>query len=259
MTTLGAPYIEFPETVTRFAVAGDWHGDGRYAFKAIKRLAGRVDVVIHVGDFMSLYTPEPVLDDINKAAEVADLIVMFVDGNHERYDLLGATPVDEDGVRRLRPRVWHLPRGFRWEWLGVTFLALGGAHSVDRRYLNAGRTWWPEETITLRQAMEVTEAGHADVMITHDCPEGVAIPRLDETSSDFHPQELLYAQRHRYLLAQIVEEVRPRFLWHGHYHRHHESTYTYDDGKECQVVGLDDNRAQSYADNVQVVDVADLM
>jgi predicted phosphodiesterase len=170
--------IDFPTDVTRFAVAGDWHANMGWATHATS-YAGheKAQVLLHVGDFGYKFNTN-YLNALQNEAQQQNLIIMFVDGNHEDFDWLNAQPIDEDGVRRLRERVWHLPRGFRWEWLGTSFLALGGAHSVDRQWRNAGSEWWPQERITFGEAYSICQAGHADVMITHDCPNGVVVPGL---------------------------------------------------------------------------------
>lgn len=61
---------------------------------------------------------------------------IFVDGNHENYDILDAYPVSEwhgGKVHRIRPSVIHLMRGQVYEIDGQTVFAFGGASSHDIR------------------------------------------------------------------------------------------------------------------------------
>nr|WP_243207058.1 metallophosphoesterase [Mediterraneibacter hominis] len=61
---------------------------------------------------------------------------LFVDGNHENYDILDNLPVSEwhnGKVHFLRPSVIHLMRGKIYDISGKTFFTFGGASSHDIR------------------------------------------------------------------------------------------------------------------------------
>lgn len=142
----------FLDTPRRVAIAGDWHADTSYAVSAIEHAAKRdADVVVHLGDFGYDFTDE-YLDELDDALRRRRLVLGFVDGNHENFARLFTWPIASDGLRYLRDRVVHLPRGFRWCWGHTTCLALGGAYSIDRFLRKAGRSWWPQESITPQQA-----------------------------------------------------------------------------------------------------------
>ena len=249
MTNLGLP------DVRHVAFAGDWHGQAQYARRAINHLTlgdgPHVDAVLHLGDFGYKFTAD-YLNQIQAAARRADLIVAFVDGNHEDFDWLLAQPVDNDGVRRLRDRVWHLPRGLRWEWSGKQFLALGGAVSVDKYGRTPGASWWPQETITDAQAWAAIADGPADIMVCHDTPAGYEIPRLGDPN--MWAEGLIRASnQHRELLAEVVNLVRPRYLWHGHYH---VPRYALQFG-DCRIAGLDCD-GNPFHENLEVIDLLNL-
>lgn len=252
--TVPKEFVAFPGDVATVAFAGDWHGNGHFAKKAILSLPSRVDVLVHTGDFGFRFTDQ-FLDMVNGAARKQDLIVMFVEGNHDNHEMLQALEPDQDGVSRLRPRVWHLPRGFRWSWMGVKFMALGGAHSVDRRARTPGFDWWEGETLSPGDVHRAIAGGPVDVMITHDAPAGHPIPGLAPPGT-FPRGEILRSDQHRQLLAEVVAAVKPKHLWHGHYH----SRYTAAGVGGVQVHGLD---ADGYGDraligNLDVVDMANL-
>lgn len=247
--------LPFPADVTRVAFAGDWHSDASFACRSLAALAGRVEVVVHTGDFGYRFTPE-FLFAVDQAAQEAALVVMFVDGNHEDFSWLYAQPVDADGVRRLTSRVWHLPRGFRWAWAGLRFLALGGAHSVDSPARSPWLSWWPQETITLAEAHRACLGGPVDVLVAHDCPSGVDIPGLTGGELLFGSDQIAQAEAHRALLGQVTAEVRPRYLWHGHYHRRYVADAVLEGGP-CRVTGLGDNTG-TLADSLDVVTLTDL-
>lgn len=249
-------HILFPlgDVVQSVAFAGDWHANPLFARKVIRSLADEVDIIVHLGDF-GVGFGDRYLQVVDEAAHEADLVVMFVDGNHEDHAWLEAQPVSDDGVRRLAPRVWHLPRGFRWEWSGLTFLALGGAHSVDRQSRVPGVSWWPGEAISLQEALRASEGGPVDVMVTHDAPAGHIIPGLMPPGT-FPQEEIEASEAHRQMLRRVVDEVRPRALWHGHYH----SRYRVETDYGCIITGLDcDGYGESgLHNNVNVVDLAEL-
>lgn len=59
---------------------------------------------------------------------------LFVDGNHENFDLLYKYPiVDFHGgkAHRIMPHIYHLMRGEVFELEGMSFFAFGGASSRD--------------------------------------------------------------------------------------------------------------------------------
>jgi len=243
----------------RIAFAGDWHMNVRWAERAIRCAVDQdADVIVHVGDYGYDFHPGFVRK-VEEALTRAGIPLLFVDGNHEDFTLLLQQPVGGDGLRRISGHVAHLPRGFRWEWAGVHFLAMGGAHSVDRPYRVPGVSWWPEETITARQVYEAAEPGTTDVLISHDCPHGVVIPGIDDRTSPppFSPAEIERSNEHRKLLRVLVEQVQPSVIWHGHYHVGYQAVADLGYGPVV-VNGLDCDETTLDA-NVRVVDVADLL
>lgn len=241
-------------TPLRIAFAGDWHMNTPWAVHAIKyALRHYVDAIIHVGDFGYSFDDSylAAIDDEleNPYWEGTDVPLLFVDGNHENFNKLYQYPVLPNGVRKISRSVYHLPRGFRWKWYDTQYLALGGAHSVDRRWRTPHLSWWPEETISQREAREVIAAGTTDVLITHDCPTGV--PALDQRLAPnefgFPLDEINRAEAHRKLLRLVVEETQPKVIWHGHYHWRYQDTGRFDygtatvNGLDCDGKSMEDN------------------
>jgi Calcineurin-like phosphoesterase len=206
------------------ACAGDWHANINYARKALRWCAKQgVDVLIHVGDFGCTFL-DGFLDDLNNAAVKTGIVIVFCKGNHDDSDYLAAMMEGRPfGPIPLRSNVIHLPQGFRWEWSGISFLALGGAHSIDRAGRHPGVSWWQGEEITWREAELAVSGGRADVMITHDCPTGVTIPGVTD-SEPLRPDwraEVPACVAHQQLLRSVVDEVHPELLFCGHYHCRH--------------------------------------
>jgi len=102
---------------------------------------------------------------------------LFIDGNHENFDLLAQYPVTEwngGKVQFIRPSVIHLMRGQVYTIDGKTFFAMGGATSVDRNYRVEGESWWKEELPSGEEYFEADRnlALHnnkIDFVITHCC------------------------------------------------------------------------------------------
>lgn len=204
----------------KISFAGDWHGNERYARKQIMSMHVRgVKVIVHVGDF-AYSLNKHYLDALQSSLTVADMYIVWVDGNHENFHVLYTYPI-VDGVRPVRSRIIHLPRGYRWEWNGKKFLALGGAHSIDKLQRTPGASWWPEEHITYEEAELASQGGHADIMVTHDCPRNFVIKGIDDRKDDgYWPSSMINASNHhREVLQSVVDRVKPTRLVCGHYHR----------------------------------------
>jgi predicted phosphodiesterase len=246
----GRPGIDPVAAPARIAVAGDWHGSAAWARKACDHARDQgAEVLLHVGDFGYQFIPW-FLD----AVDGAELPVWFVDGNHDDHDWLARQPVDPDGRRQLSEYVWHLPRGFRWTWDGVQFLACGGAYSVDRGWRVLGSSWWAGETISDDDVARCVAGGRADVLLSHDAPSGFVIPTIDDrgTPAPFPPFALAESGRHRQQLRRVVDAVRPSVVLHGHYHHAYAADVDLGYG-QVRVIGLDCDES-TMASNVRVVD-----
>lgn len=239
----------------RIAIAGDWHGDIAWACQAIWNAQERgANVIMHLGDFGYEFRPH-FLTRLDQALSIAGIPLMFIDGNHDDHQWLARQRVGRNGLRQITDWMWHVPRGFRWKWGGLKFCGLGGAHSVDGIWRRQGGLMWqPEERITETQATLVKGGGWCDVLLAHDCPAGVDIPGLHP--DDFPQIEILRAEEHRQLLREIVGWIRPRAIWHGHYHVRHEQFVNLGYGR-VKVTGLAEN-GTSLPENLQVIDLADL-
>jgi Calcineurin-like phosphoesterase len=246
----------FLDPPKRVAIAGDWHADTRYAVSAIEHAGKRdADVLVHLGDFGYDFTDE-YLDALDDALRRCGLVLGFVDGNHENFDRLFTWSIASDGLRYLRERIVHLPRGFRWRWGQTTCLALGGAYSIDRFLRTPGRSWWPQESITPQQAREAGASGLADVMFCHDCPAGITVPGAAFDRFRCPAPELRRSAEHQALLRSVVDIVCPVRLWHGHFHHRYQAVLHGDDYRTV-VDGLGKN-GDPIDNNMVVLNLAGL-
>jgi calcineurin-like phosphoesterase family protein len=244
----------------RIGVAGDWHGNTAWATRAVARIGAALPaapaprIIVQLGDFGIWPGPDgqAYLDALDDALTAADATLWFVDGNHEDFSQLAALRPGPDGRERVTERIWHLPRGYRWRWHNRQWLALGGAVSLDRAGRTAGRDWWPEEEITLRQASAVIGDGSADVMVTHECPAGVD-HTFPPPPSWWAASDLRRNEAHRALMREVVLAVRPGWLMHGHLHIGYQRRVDLGAGP-VEVTGLDCDGAEH--SNWAILDVA---
>lgn len=83
---------------------------------------------------------------------------LFVDGNHENFDLLNSYPVRHwhgGKVHMITDSIIHLMRGQVFDIDGRTFFTMGGAESHDKAGRVLGKSLWKEE---LPDDDEYTEA-----------------------------------------------------------------------------------------------------
>lgn len=231
------------------ALAGDWHANTPYARRAIEHArAGGADAIVHLGDFGYLFDAE-YLEALDAA--LGDMPLYFIDGNHERFPWLLERPTDARGVRPVSARIAHLPRGYRWTWRGRSWLALGGAHSVDRQFRTPDVEWWSEETVTPDDVRRAIEPGAVDVLVCHDAPAGIPVPHTYPDGT-FPLEDERIGEAHRDTVRAVVDGTHPRLIAHGHFHQHYRSTLG-----TAAVIGL----AHDHHDpefNVAFIDTASL-
>jgi Calcineurin-like phosphoesterase len=243
----------------RLLAAGDWHGNREWALSVIKRVPQllrdqQTRLVLHLGDFGIWPGIEGrrYLDAVSAVLELVDAQLWFIDGNHEDFPQLArmACGLLPDGRVEVRPNIFHLPRGHRWHWHGLAWLACGGAVSLDKAARSEGVDWWPQEEITSRQEAALVDSGHADVIVCHDCPSGVA-HSFPQPPSWWSAADLERSDAHRERLQRIVNAVQPAHLMHGHLHRAYQRSCDFGYGP-VQVTGL---AADGSLRNFAVLDV----
>jgi len=242
----------------RILAAGDWHGNAHRAY-AVIRHAGihGVSVVLQLGDF-GFWVPsrdtDAYLDVVERACLEYGVTLLWVDGNHEDHVSLNDLPLNDFGVRPIREHIFHLPRGFRWIWHGRTWMALGGAHSVDKHLRKEGRSWWPQEFLSDADIQRALSGGSVDVIVAHDCPDRVDIPGL-APDGFFPAAQIAVAEAHRHLVGTVVDATRPDVLLHGHYHVRYNAVRHLPSGGQTAIVGLDADIG-SFSNNMQMLDLA---
>jgi hypothetical protein len=179
----------------RVMFLGDVHGQDRWVGHAIKVAAReKAQVVVQLGDFgywEHQRSGVTYLDAVEWHAARHRVVVLFIRGNHDNEPLLRARyEPGPGGFVAVRPHVWWIPDGHRWTWDGVSFVAAGGAFSVDVHSRVEGVDWWATEELSSKGAEQVIAGGHADVMVTHDCPAGVSLGALKPIARADHASEM---------------------------------------------------------------------
>jgi hypothetical protein len=214
---------------------GDLEGDREWAVSTLRTLGERGDVSVacQLGDLRFGMGPDPqgYLEAIESVCAEVGLRLLCVNGNHENWALLDDLWADarwQDEGGSLKPievsdHVTLLPRGHRWELGGRSFVALGGAPSVNRLLLTEGVDWWPSEVIGEEHVEATIAGGHAEVMLAHDspgppyCTDPVA--EVISTNPLGWPDSILaYAEEGIDKVTRAVLGVRPLLLAHGHFH-----------------------------------------
>ena len=224
-------------------VTGDTHGDfQRFTTKNFPQLKGmdQDDYMIICGDFGGVWAGEQADGRKLDWLEDKPFTTLFVDGNHENFDLLNSCPEQKwhgGKVHVVRPHVLHLMRGQVFEIGGLTWFTMGGAASHDiqdgildpaepgfeRRYwalrrMNAmfrvlGHSWWSEEMPSEAEYAEaetsLERSGlRVDYVLTHCAPTSVT-KALD---SSYQPDRLTD------FLEMVKERCQFQRWFAGHYH-----------------------------------------
>lgn len=159
-------------------ITGDTHGDIDFEKLTVLREYGvnSSDFLIICGD-AGICWNENILQYFLKLYNSIGCTVIFVDGNHENFDMLNNMPLVEYCgalMHQIDKRIFHVLRGEIMTLEGKTFLCLGGAHSIDKAYRTIHVSWWPEEDINNHDIDNAVYNlakynNKVDYVITHCC------------------------------------------------------------------------------------------
>ena len=162
-------------------VRGDVHGNFNEITDFIDRFKlNENDTIIVLGDF-SLYWQKNGKDAksfIDYYEANYTTYILWIDGNHENFDLIDQLPNKTDApFKQCSEHIHYIPRGtvfYLHTPDGIkSCLACGGADSVDKFRRIKHLTWWEQETITkenINECIDRTRGQHIDYVFTHCCP-----------------------------------------------------------------------------------------
>lgn len=202
-------------------VTGDTHNDidfqKIYSFNQTHKNLSKCDYLIITGDFGIPWghgnkpTDDYLLRYLNEQFRAT---ILFIDGNHENFDLLYSFPEVQmfgSTVRKLNDSVYHLKRGHLYNIENQLFWCFGGAESHDKPHRTSGISWWPEELPNITEedyGLSVLEMVNykVDYIITHDKPYNIP--------GDWHPE----TNSLRKYLEHIHNTTEYKLWLFGHYH-----------------------------------------
>ena len=209
-------------------VRGDTHGD--FTYFTDEQMPGQsgwtsADKLIVTGDFGFVFSGYRA--ERSKLDELArkPYEILFLDGNHENFDLLEKYPEEERygaPVRRIRDNIFWLQRGYLYTIEEHTFFVMGGGYSIDKAWrLNYEKTygdkiWFPQEMPSpeeYHRAIATLEGCgmKMDYILTHTAPRTI-IPRVISKTPDPHEDEL------NGFLDWIYHEAEFKAWYFGHFH-----------------------------------------
>ena len=164
---------------SKVLITGDTHGDGFKRIKDAKTLGG--SILIICGDFGYVWNNIKTNDyNLNIINDIG-IKVLFLDGNHEDFDLLEKYPKNMmfgGEVQILRENIIHLLRGEIYTINNKRIFIIGGANSTDKEYRVLGESFWKQEVPNLIerdraiQNLEM-ENNKVDIILTHTPPSSI--------------------------------------------------------------------------------------
>lgn len=232
--------------MTTIGLAGDWHGTENAAKHALSEFhqLGITDIY-HLGDFGVWSPSDWYLKNINRHLENNNQTLWVTLGNHENYDLLNKITVPHPDLEYATyapstPRILFLNRGVAFTIEGIKFVSLGGATSIDRFMRVEGREWWAGEQITDADIQATLRNETADVLLTHatslhpDTFNG-QISNL-EAVRFFGAEGLMYAESVRAQLQEVVNALKPKLNFFGHYHVDYHASHFVGENSDSETV-----------------------
>lgn len=197
-------------------ITGDTHGDIDYPklLKLKEKKLSYDDYLIICGDAgicWSIYETRRFLSLYNDIG----CTILFIDGNHENFDMLNELPlVEYKGalMHQVDEHIFHILRGEILTLEGKTFFCLGGACSIDKMYRTPHISWWPEEEINkhdIDNAIANLEKvnNKVDYVITH-CVDTKTVMKYFYFKRDVCTDQLMF----------IDKVVDYKHWFFGHYH-----------------------------------------
>lgn len=204
----------------RALLVGDTHADNNFLMDALEAAqeAG-CSHVVQLGDFGFIWDHLRTYEAINNAFAEADIQLIWIDGNHENFDLMLTLGIDPNATEPVRTHshITYIPRGVVFDLGGRKCMGFGGAYSIDKYRRVPGSSWWSQETITDEQVQRVVDnPTQVDVLFTHDVP--LLGPVLHSYMLQYGYKLDGDSKANRQRLERVIEAVRPLRIFHGHMH-----------------------------------------
>lgn len=178
------------------------------------------DYIIIAGDFGGVWAKETLERDL-KAFSDLPATILFVDGNHENFDLINSYPIEIwncGKVHKIKPDIIHLMRGQVYEIENKKIFTFGGATSIDRDLRIEGESWWTQELPTFEELDEGIANlkrynNKVDFIITHSCGQrALMYPQIRVEAGI----KVMCPESH--LLSNFEDLVEFKHWYFGHFH-----------------------------------------
>ena len=221
-------------------ITGDTHGE--IDFDKIKKYFKKVycsekEYLIILGDAGIVWEKEN--KDILFKYYLIGITIIFIDGNHENFDLLKTYPIvtfHNAKAHKVYDNIYHILRGEILELNGLSFLCVGGARSIDKYYRKEHISYWKDEDITIDDYNNAINNlakynNKVDYVLTHCAPTSI----LQKMFPNFEPDT------NTALLEKIKEQIFYSNWFFGHYHIDKiigNSRCFYNDIKEIPIMDI---------------------
>lgn len=204
----------------------------------------RDDYLVICGDFGAIWSGDARDDELLGWYESQPWTTLWVDGNHENYDLIDELPVSRRFGGRVHtidgcPHVIHLMRGEVFDLPvsadeTVRAFVMGGAPSIDRHLRTEGVSWWPRELPDYEEYdnAEANLAGcgwSVDYVFTHELPSDARAEALSMSEATLWDDYDEDPQIETGELDEFLQDVDDRLdkdrliMWYaGHHHMDQE-------------------------------------
>ena len=202
-------------------ITGDFHSniDGYRIKKENFHYEGlsKADYILNCGDFGFVWNGNEKDDKELNILNDLPVTLLFIDGNHENFDVLKKYPItfwNGGRVQFIREHIIHLMRGETYTIEGKRYFTFGGGTSIDRARRVEGVSWWKEEIPSDEEFMHGLDTlnkcdWEVDYVITHTAPSSM-ISKI----APYIGKDVL----NNYL--EIVKEQLSYKHWYfGHYHK----------------------------------------
>ena len=207
-------------------LTGDIHGDPERVVQfCLSMKPRRTDTIILLGDVAANYTGGQRDEWVKQTLEKLKINILCIHGNHE----MRPSTIESYKLKEWRggmvwyeeayPHLLFAKDGEIYTIEGKSYLAIGGAYSVDKFYrLERNYGWWsdeqPSEEIKKYVESQIDKVKCVDYVLSHTCPFKYE-PR--EAFLKFIDQSTVGDSTERWL--DVIEEKLEYKLWFcGHWH-----------------------------------------
>lgn len=205
-------------------ITGDTHGTIDYnKIKIINNanILSKDDYLIIAGDFGGLFFEKELEKQLSYYTKLP-FMVLFVDGNHENFDLINSYPVsiwNGGKVHIIKDNIIHLMRGQIFTIEGKTIFTFGGGTSIDKMFRKEHVSWWKEEIPSEEEVEEGINNlkkynNNVDYVITHSIDSNTLNdPRL------FFEGRKCEIFEDNLILDKFENIIEYKHWYFGHYHK----------------------------------------